>query len=75
MANTIRGIVYDSFSSIRAFSKAIGWDRTKACNIFNGVREPRVSDLSEMAQILNVPIEDLAKIFLLNRSQNCDEPN
>lgn len=73
MANTLRGIVYDQYPSMRAFSKAIGWDRTKTCNIVNGNREPRVSDLSDMSRILGVPVEDLALFFLQNKSQKCDD--
>ena len=63
MVKTIRGLVYDKFNSLRVFSKVIGWDRTKTSNIINGVREPRVSDLSDMSRVLNIPIEDLAKFF------------
>lgn len=77
MAKTIRGLVYDKFNSLRSFSKAVGWDRTKTSNIINGIREPRVSDLSDMSRVLNIPIEDLAKFFLPNKSQNsdyCDNP-
>ena len=73
MANTLRGIVYDQYPSMRAFSKAIGWDRTKTCNIVNGNREPRVSDLSDMSRILGVPVEDLALFFLQSKSQKCDD--
>lgn len=72
MANTLRGAVYDKYPSLRAFSKAIGWDRTKTCNIVNGNREPRVSDLSDMSQALEIPVEELALFFLQNKSQNSD---
>lgn len=72
MANTLRGVVYDNFPSMRAFSKVIGWDRTKTCNIVNGNREPRVSDLSDLSRALNMPVEQLAQFFLHNKSQNCD---
>ena len=72
MANTLRGAVYDKYPSLRAFSKAIGWDRTKTCNIVNGNREPRVSDLSDMSQALELPVEELALFFLQNKSQNSD---
>lgn len=72
MANTLRGIVYDKYPSMRAFSKAIGWDRTKTCNIINGNREPRVSDLSDMSRILEIPVEVLALFFLQKESQKCD---
>ena len=73
MLKTIRGIVYDKFKSGRAFANAIGWDRTKACNIINGTREPRESDLAEMSVVLEIPVEDLAQFFLGKKSQNCDE--
>ena len=66
MANTIRGLVYDKYSSIREFAKAIGWDPTKTCNIINGKREPRLSDLNDMAYALDKSVEELAHLFLRN---------
>ena len=72
MAENIRGIVYSRYKSIRSFAKAIGWDRTKACNIVNGSREPRVTELQELANILQLPVTELADIFLHEKSQNCD---
>lgn len=73
MAETIRGVVYDNFCSLREFSAAIGWNRNKACNIVNGKREPKISDLSDMSRVLNVPVEKLAPFFLQDRSQNSDD--
>lgn len=72
MANTIRGLVYDKYSSIREFARTVGWDANKACGIVNGKREPRLSDLSTMAPAVGKSVEDLAHIFLCDRSQNCD---
>lgn len=66
MITTLRGLVYNNFPSVRKFAKALGWDRTKANNIVNGSREPRISDLSDMAKVLNMPIEELAEFFLRN---------
>ncbi len=64
MEDTIRGLVYGRFKSIRKFADAIGWDRTKACNIINGRREPRISEIQEMARVLETPVEMIAHIFL-----------
>ena len=72
LENPIRGIVYSKFSSVREFAKAVGWDRTKACNIINMTREPRLSDLQDMAPVVDMSIEGLAHIFLQKSSQNCD---
>ena len=73
LENPIRGIVYSKFNSVREFAKAVGWDRTKACNIINMTREPRLSDLQDMAPVVGKSIEDLAHIFLQNASQKCDD--
>ncbi len=72
MAKTLRGIVYDRYKSVRAFARAVGWDHNKANCIVNGDREPRVSDLNEMASALDTSVENLAEIFLSSKSQNCD---
>ena len=73
MADTIRGLVYDKYSSIREFARTVGWDATKACNIINGKREPRLSDLNNMAPAVGKSVEELAHIFLREKSQNCDD--
>ena len=72
MEDSIRGLIYGRFKSIRKFGEAVGWDRTKACNIVNGSREPRLSDLQDMSKALDKPVEYLADIFLQKSSQNCD---
>lgn len=72
MAHEIRGIVYSKFPSVREFARAVGWDKTKAFNIVNMKREPRISDLQDMAVVIDMPIESLAHIFLQGRSQKCD---
>lgn len=64
MADTLRGTVHDKYKSIRAFALAAGWDRTKACDIVNMKREPRVSDLQDMARALGKPIQEVASFFL-----------
>lgn len=64
MAKTLRGVVYDKFKSIREFARATGWDRSKACDIINFKREPRVSDLQAMALALDMPVEDVTPFFL-----------
>ncbi len=64
MKASIRGLVYGHYKSIREFSKAVGWDRTKACNIVNGTREPRVSEIQDMSRALGLSPEHVASIFL-----------
>ncbi len=63
MAVTLRGLVYSKFKSIREFARTIGWDHNKATDIVNLEREPRVSELQEMAPILDVSVERLASFF------------
>ncbi len=64
MSKTIKGAVYDKFSSVRAFARALGWDRTKTNDIVTKKREPRVSDVQAMAQALELSVEETARFFL-----------
>lgn len=73
MSENIRGLVYGKYKSIRKFAEAVGWDRTKACDIVNETREPRVSELQDMAIALERPVGEIANIFLRNKSQKCDK--
>lgn len=64
MFETVRGLVYDRFPSVREFAKAMGWNHNKAAQIVNGEQEPRVTELQQMAVVLNVSVEQLSRIFL-----------
>lgn len=54
MENPIRGAVFSKFPSILAFAKAIGWKRTKASRIVNGVQRPTVDDAERIAECLEI---------------------
>ena len=72
MADTLRGLVYDRYKSVREFARAVDWDHQKANLIVNGNREPRVSELNQMAAALDVSVACLAEFFLSKKSQNSD---
>ena len=61
---SLRGIVYDRFSSISALADAIGWTRQKATNIVNGNTEPSLDDVDKLSRALNIDFEKTARFFL-----------
>ena len=54
MQNAIRGAVFSKFSSIISFANAIGWKRNKASRIVNGIQNPSVEDMEQMAECLSI---------------------
>lgn len=58
---TLRGIVLSKFKTIGEFADAIGWKRSKASRILNGVQVPDVVDAQKMAESLEI---DSAELFM-----------
>lgn len=54
MDNPIRGAVFSKYNSIGSFANDIGWKRNKASRIINGVQEPSIKDMEQIAECLNV---------------------
>lgn len=55
MENRIRGAVFNKFNSIVSFANAIGWQRNKASRIINGIQQPSIDDMEQMAKCLDIP--------------------
>ena len=70
--NKVKGEVYAKFKNIAELAKVLGWSRQKLSLIVNGNREPNLSDIQAMANVLNIDAEKLASFFLELRSQKCD---
>lgn len=71
--NKVKGEVYSKFKNIAELAKVLGWSRQKLSLIVNGKREPNLSDIQLMANVLNIDAEKLASFFLELRSQKCDK--
>lgn len=70
--NKVKGEVYAKFKNIAELAKVLGWSRQKLSLIVNGKREPNLSDIQTMANVLNIDAEKLASFFLELTSQKCD---
>ena len=66
----LRGMIYSHFESEAACARAIGWKRQKLSKITNGIKEPDVSELAELARALECSVDDLVQIFLTQKSPN-----
>lgn len=58
MENPIRGAVFGTFNSIASFAEAIGWNRSKASRILNGIQLPTSKDMEQISECLNVTSAD-----------------
>lgn len=66
----LRGLIYKSYDSEADFARKLGWPRQRVYRITNGLKEPSVSELNNMAEVLNKSVGDLAQIFLHHASPN-----
>lgn len=66
----LRGIIYSKFDSEADMAKAMGWTRQRLSKITNGLKEPDVNELNDMANPLNMTVGEIAQIFLRNKSPN-----
>ena len=61
---TLRGAVMSKYRTIGDFAKDIGWKRNKASRIVNGVQEPSITDMEQLARTLDLKTqEDFIRIF------------
>lgn len=60
----LRGLILSKYKTITAFSEAIGWNRTKASRIVNGIQEPTIQDVKDLTRILEIEsLEGFARTF------------
>ena len=60
----LRGLVYGRFHTVADMARQMDWGKQKLHRIINGRQEPNLTDLSSMAQALNVSLTEMADIFL-----------
>ena len=66
----LKGLIYSKFISESDLARHLGWARQKLNKITNGIKEPDITELNELAKALNKPIGDMAQIFLNHKSPN-----
>lgn len=71
--NKVKGEVYAKFKNIAELAKIIGWNKQKLSLTVNGKREPNLSEVQTLANVLNIDVDKLASFFLELRSQKCDK--
>lgn len=67
-----RALIYANYDTEAQLADDLGWPRQKLNRMTNGMAMPNISELNDLAQKLNVDIGQIARIFLHNKSQNCD---
>lgn len=70
--SNIRAIVYGKYRSIADLARFLGWTRQRATAIINRKRVPSLDDVNRLSSALDLPFEDVAKFFLQDKSQRCD---
>lgn len=78
MANKIkelRGLIYSKYDSEADMAKKMGWPRQRLSKITNGIKEPDVNELNEIAKPLNLSVGEVAQIFLRHKSPNGQQNN
>lgn len=68
----LRSLVYAKYDAESDLACALGWSRQRLNRITNGEKVPNVEELNQIASALDVPIGELALIFLNKKSQKCD---
>lgn len=66
----LRGLIYSKFDSESDMARRLGWPRQKLNKITNGTKEPDITELNELARLLEKPVGDMAQIFLKHVSPN-----
>ena len=66
----LRGMIYSKFENEAKFADALGWSRQKLNKITTGKKEPDLSEVRDMANVLDASFMDVAHIFLHNESPN-----
>lgn len=66
----LRSIIYRKFDSEAQLSSLLGWKRQKLNKITNGQKEPNLTEINELAIALHMTVEEIAQIFLRNKSPN-----
>ena len=65
-----RGLIYSNFDSEADFARALGWTRQAVSKISNGIKQPDLGEIDEIAKALNMSRNEIVEIFLYRKSPN-----
>ena len=64
------GLIHGVYDHESDFAEKLGWSRQKLNKITNGITEPNLNDVAEIAEGLGQPLNYIADIFLRYKSPN-----
>lgn len=59
----LRGLILSKFRSVNDFAKQIGWSRNKAARIIDRIQEPSGTEMTQIAELLELSQERFMEIF------------
>ena len=66
----LKRLIINKYGSEAKCAKALGWPRQRLNKITLGNKEPDVEEINALANILDVSIAEIVKIFLKSKSPN-----
>lgn len=64
------GLIHSKYDTEADFARDLGWPRQRLNKITTGAKEPDLHETAEIAAKLDASLEDIAAIFLRNKSPN-----
>lgn len=65
----LNSLIYGKYKNQAQMSDAMGWPRGRLNKIVNGLKEPDLDEVNEIAKALDVTLSDIANIFLASSHQ------
>lgn len=69
----LNGLIHGKYESESQMAEAMGWHKNRLNRITNGIQEPDLFEVKELADALGVPFMSVADIFLRRKSPNGDK--
>ena len=64
----LNGLIHTRFRSINQMFERIGWNRQRGYRILSRESSPRPDELVDLAEALDVTVDDIIQLFLPPRS-------
>lgn len=69
----LRSLIFSRYDSEAQMAEDLGWSRQRLNRITNGVKEPDLNEVKEIAEKLGRPFQEIAYIFLGEKSPNDEQ--
>lgn len=66
-----RGLIFGKYKTIKEFSDAIGWNRSKVSRFLNGAQEPDSDEMREIATFFELSPEEFIALFFESQFTKC----